>query len=521
MTDMTRRQFVATTAAAAVASTAIGDAAAQPAPRPNVLFILVDQHRFDCIGAYGNEQIRTPAIDRLAQDGTRYTNSFCTYPMCTPSRYSIWSGRYVHEHGGWSNHCTLKPGTASWPALLRDAGYTTAAAGKMHFTPTYLDVGFQRMTLSEQDGDGRWDDDYHRLLRGRGTIDGNDLEDQRKEYRERARAEYWESCGALPSNLPEELHSTTWTGDRAVEALEQWTDSGSLFAASFIKPHHPFDPPRAWAERHDPASMELLPGWTDTCFAHDLQLQTGYFPYEKLSKPTLQKVMAYYYATIEHIDQQVARMVEALKRKGLYEKTLIVYTSDHGEYMGYHHLLLKGNWMYEPLIKVPLIIKCPGAAHAGKVSDALVSNVDLAPTILHQCGIAPLDTMRGLDLMNAGAGRSVVCAESSGAAQLMARTATRKLLVHEGKKLAFLYDLEKDPLESVNVHDDPAYAGDVAALRQALVEWRGPNPILDTVLDEEAPQIDQPNVPRDLSHRDAMIAYTREKMDAFYKENSA
>ncbi|MCC6694704.1 MAG: sulfatase-like hydrolase/transferase [Candidatus Hydrogenedentes bacterium] len=520
MTDLTRRQFVATTAAAAIANASIGNANAQPAPRPNVLFILVDQHRFDCIGAYGNEQIRTPAIDRLAQDGTRYTNSFCAYPVCTPSRYSIWSGRYVHEHGGWSNHCTLKPGTATWPALLREAGYQTAAAGKMHFTPTYLDVGFQRMTLSEQDGEGRWDDDYHRLLLERDTIDVNDLEDQRKEYREHARPEYWETFGALASNLPEELHSTTWTGDRAVEALDQWTDSGNLFVASFVKPHHPFDPPQSWADRHDPAGMKLLSGWTDSCFAHDLQLQTGYFPHEKLSESALKRVMAYYYATIEHIDLQVNRMVEVLKRKGLYENTLIVYTSDHGEYMGYHHMLLKGNWMYDPLIKVPLIIKYPGATQAGQVSDRMVSNVDLAPTILRQCGLAPLDTMRGLDLMDSAAGRSVVCAEGSGAAQLMARTATRKLLVHEGKKLAFLYDLDKDPLETVNVHDDPAYAEDVAVLRQALVEWRGPNPNLDTVLNEQAPQIDQPNVRPDLSHRDAMIAYTREKMEAFYKANS-
>ncbi|MCC6488886.1 MAG: sulfatase-like hydrolase/transferase [Candidatus Hydrogenedentes bacterium] len=517
---MTRRQFVATTAAAAIANAAIGDASAQPAPRPNILFILVDQHRFDCIGAYGNEQIRTPAIDNLAIDGTRYTNSFCAYPVCTPSRYSIWSGRYVHEHGGWSNHCTLKPGTATWPALLRDAGYHTAAAGKMHFTPTYLDVGFQRLTLSEQDGDGRWDDDYHRMLRERDTIDGNDLEDQRKEYREHARPEYWETFGALASNLPEELHSTTWTGDRAVEALEQWTDSGNLFAASFIKPHHPFDPPQTWAERHDPASMTLLPGWTDTCFAHDLELQTGYFPYEKLSEPALKRVMAYYYAAIEHIDQQVNRMIEVLKRRGLYENTLVVYTSDHGEYMGYHHLLLKGNWMYDPVIKVPLIIKFPGAEDAGLVSDRLVSNVDLAPTILDQCGIAPLDTMRGLNLMDKEANRSVVCAESSGTAQLMARTKTRKLLVHEGKELAFLYDLEKDPLEAVNVHDDPVYAEDLAMLRKALADWRGLNPVLETVLDEKAPQIDQPNVRPDLSHRDAMIAYTRERMDAFYKANS-
>jgi arylsulfatase A-like enzyme len=139
--------------------------------KPNVLIIHADQHRFDCLGCYGNAQIKTPNIDALAADGVLYTRHFSTYPVCTPSRYSMLSGLYAHSHHGWGNHCTLAPGFPTFPKALRAAGYKTAAVGKMHFTPTYLDVGFDKMVLAEQDGDGRFDDDYHTYLMERGLID--------------------------------------------------------------------------------------------------------------------------------------------------------------------------------------------------------------------------------------------------------------------------------------------------------------------------------------------------------------
>jgi len=266
---ITRRSFVAATGALA-----LGGAAAQTeeeknavgstqtssgneagAAKPNVLVIHTDQHRIECLGASGNTDIRTPHIDALANDGVRYDNSFCPFPVCTPSRYSLLSGRYVHEHRGWTNHSTLRPGTPTFPSILKDAGYKTKAVGKMHFTPTYLDLGFDEMELSEQNGPGRWDDDYHRYLRDLGLVDYNDLEDQENPWRKSARRIYWETFGALASNLPDKHHSTTWTGDRAVETLEQWSPSGNLLMAGFIKPHHPFDPPPEWAERYNPDDL--------------------------------------------------------------------------------------------------------------------------------------------------------------------------------------------------------------------------------------------------------------------------
>ncbi|MBN2307337.1 MAG: sulfatase-like hydrolase/transferase [Candidatus Hydrogenedentes bacterium] len=512
---ITRRRFVTSTTALACAPAALAGtpAASAPQERPNILVIHADQHRMDCLGAYGNTDIRTPHIDALAADGARFDNSFCPYPVCTPSRYSLLCGQYVHQHRGWTNHCTLAPDIETFPRILKRAGYRTKAVGKMHFTPTYLDVGFEEMVLSEQDGPGRWDDDYHRELQAHGLVDRNDLEDQRSEYRQKARPEYWDSFGALPSNLPRAFHSTQWIGDRAVEALEGWGGSGHLLMAGFIKPHHPFDPPKEWCDAYDPETLALLPGWTEQCLPHDLALSKGYFPNDKLSEPAMRRVMAHYYATLGQIDEQVGRMIAILKRKGLYDNALIVYTSDHGEYMGHHHMLLKGNYVYDPLAKVPLIVKYPGAREKGVVSDALVCNLDLAPTILTQAGCAPAPSMAGLDLAHDKQGRDVVFAEHRRGQHAMVRSKTHKLILdHTGRRSLF-YDIEKDPQELDNRYDDAAYAGQRDSFIEKAGAWRRFSDLPDTYLDEWAPVIDQPNVPaRDDDHRERIIAYCQEKM---------
>lgn len=520
--QLSRRDFVKTGALLSVAASAHSSAQPEssPAGKPNMLLIHGDQHRFDCLGAYGNPDIRTPHLDALAEEGMRFENSFCPYPVCTPSRYSLLSGRYVHEHRGSNNHCTLAPDIATFPRLLRDAGYKTRSVGKMHFTPTYLDVGFEEMCLAEQDGPGRWDDDYHRALMREGLVDFNDLEDQRDEYRTRARQEYGDAFGALPSNLPEAWHTTTWIGDRAAEALEGWTGGGNLLMAGFVKPHHPFDPPKLWQDAYDPDKLTLLPGWTATCFEHDLNLHRGYFPHEKLTESALRRIMAYYYATIEQIDAQVGRMVAILKRKGLYDTTMILYTSDHGEYMGFHHMLLKGNHMYDPLAKVPLLIKYPANAQniaEGKrrgVSTALVSNLDVGPTLLCRAGIAPADSMHGHDLASDHPDREYAFCEMGRGGQAMARSNRHKLILSQNEDHALFYDLEKDPLEMKNLVGDPACRDTVEHFRRAIETWRPFESMPGPFLDENAPVIDRPNVPpRDLSHRPGIIAYYEKRWE--------
>lgn len=481
--------------------------------RPNVLIIHADQHRCDCLGAYGNPDVRTPSIDALAADGVRYDNSFCCFPVCTPSRYSLLTGLYVHQHLGWTNHCTLPAGLPTMPRALRDAGYRTKAVGKMHFTPTYLDVGFEQMELAEQDGPGRLDDDYHRWLQERGLCDRVDLMDQVREFRQDAPQAYWDTYGALRSDLDEAHHSTTWIADRAVETLERWQGGSHMLMVGFVKPHHPFDPPAPWDGMYDPQALSVLPGWTEECPPQEAAYYGGYFDNAALSESQLRRVMAHYYATISQIDHHVGRMVDTLERQGLYDNTLIVYTSDHGDYMGFHHMILKGNHMYDPLVRVPLVIKYPRQSCAGQVSDTLVSNVDVAPTLLSCAGIEAPRSMHGLDLSRPGADRDLVFAEAPHARQYMVRSRTHKLLLCHDDTASVLFGLSQDPLELHNLIDVPEQRATTEYLRSRLAEWALFGCPSRVHLDAGAPVITADNVPLPTDgHIGQRVSYFRQRM---------
>lgn len=491
---------------------------------PNVLVIYADQYRWDCMGAMGHPDVETPHLDALAGDGVLYRDSFCVWPVCTPSRLSLLTGQYVQQHGGSSNRSTLVPGTPTFAGMLRDAGYETKAVGKMHFTPAYQDVGFSEMILAEQNGRGRNVDDYHRYLKDRGLINAIDLIDQEWQFRRRAPERYWETFGAQVSDLPDEHHITTWVGDRAVESVREWSgDASNLLMAGFLKPHHPLDPPAPWHERYDPDDMTVLPGWTDEVLERDRQRARGYFDYEPLTIPALKRASAYYYATITHMDHHIGRIVEELKEKGEYDNTLIVFTADHGEYLGFHHLLLKGNHMYDPLVKVPLIIKFPGQKHKGIVSDELVNTLDVTSTILDVCGKSNASDMRGAALGKDGPGRErprdfVVTEDRM---SVMVRSHTRKLIYASPPERSLFFDLEADPLEMDNVINDPRYADDVQAMMTTALDWFLSDTRRRAYVDESVRLVDAPNVPEDLKQTEReMLEYFEEKVEPFLVEPS-
>ncbi len=436
--------------------------------RHNVLIIHADQHRYDCLGAYGNADVRTPNIDGLARDGVVFANSFTPFPICAPSRYSLLTGLYARQHLVTTNRGSPPAGYPTLPALLRDAGYSTAAVGKMHLTPTYLDVGFDKLMLAEQNGDGRWEDDYHRWLRDEGLCDRLDLIDQEAEFRRDAPQQYWDTCGALRSDLDEAHHSTTWIADRAVETIERWTPDANFLMVGFIKPHHPFDPPAPWDTMYDPDALALLPGWTESLMHGDDG--SGYFDFSGLTERQLRRAMAFYYATISQIDHHVGRMIDMLKEKGLHDDTMVVYTSDHGDYMGYHHRILKGYRMLEPLVRVPLIIKHAGRKHPSlRKDDRLVSGVDVAPTVLSSAGLDVPGSMSGLDLLDPEAYRDYVFAESR--REVMVRSVSRKLLLARDDRRSLFFDLESDPLEMANLYRHPDYREEVSAFKDRLTHW--------------------------------------------------
>ncbi len=438
--------------------------------RPNVLVIMADQHRFDCIGAYGNVDVKTPNIDALAKDGVQFMNNFCPYPICTPSRYSMHTGLYVHQHLGYGNSSTTAQGLPTYPKVLREAGYKTKVVGKMHTTPVYYDVGFDEELLAEQ-GHGMFLDDYNRYLRARNLFDESEV----AKMMEGASLSYFKSLGCKESNLPEEHHVTTWVGDRSVETLEGWTEeSHQLLLTSFVRPHNPFTPPAPWSAMYDPDQLTLLPGWTDECLERDINCHDSmnYHRYGEVTEAQIRKLMAMYYGSISQIDYQIGRMIETLKKKGLYDNTIIIYTSDHGEFMGFHHLHAKHNYMYDVLTKTPFIMKWKDQKSAGTVSDELVNNVDLAPTLIDACGLEIPKTMAGFSLTETDQVRDFVYSEQHLNDQRMIRTKTRKLILCKEESMSLYFDLENDPQEMINLYTDERYAAEIAELKERFYHWR-------------------------------------------------
>lgn len=442
--------------------------------KPNILILHGDQHRFDCLGCYGNKEVCTPNLDALAAQGVRYTEHYTVYPVCTPSRYSMLCGLYPHQHTAWSNESTLPSGVATFPRLLREKGYRTAAVGKMHFSPTYLDVGFDRMLLAEQNGQGRFEDDYHSYLAALGLVDAIDLTDQVDEYRKEASPAYYKSFGAVESDLDAEHHSTGWITRQALQEIDGWSEEGNLLMVGYVKPHHPFDPPAPYSTMYDPNNLTLPEGYTSEVPAHDYENYTGFFDNSTLTPQALRQAMAGYYGCITQMDDAIGQILEKLREKNLYENTLIVYTSDHGEYLGHHHMLLKSNHLYDPLMKIPLFIKYPEEIGVKGVNEQISENIDLSATLLDCCGLPVPGTMCGQSLLRSNGRDYAFSAVQFGTeAQprycYMVRSKAFKLIVNGAWERAMFFDLAKDPQELHNAIDDSDYREEIARHRDFLV----------------------------------------------------
>ena len=472
--------------------------------RPNILWICTDQQRYDTLGAQGNRHVSTPRLDELWNSGTAFTHAYCQSPICTPSRASFLTGTYPstchNTRNGSDGFVSRFPLVTK---LLADAGYDCGLIGKLHLASAY-----GRIEPRAEDGYRYWR--YSHAPRDDWPV-GHDYADW---VRERG-AVLGELTGAA-GGVPAELHQTTWCAERTIEFMgeERAADTPWLACVNIYDPHPPFNPPQRYRDRYDPAAM---PG--PLFRASDLEQQRrlaaidfqsqGRPPEElDIASPVLahppgresrartagsfaapaadphtamphaeardaNTLQAAYYAMIELIDDQVGRMLDALRDRGQHQNTLVVFTSDHGEMLGDHGLIQKGCRFYEGLVRVPLILAWPGSIRSRLVSDALVELTDLAPTLLEAAGELVPAWMQGRSLLPMAGGtaaptwhRDAVWCEYFDA--LDAPDATRatmyrqrryKLVVYHGHGLGELYDLEQDPGEFDNRWDDPAHAG--------------------------------------------------------------
>ncbi|HOZ45409.1 MAG TPA: sulfatase-like hydrolase/transferase [Candidatus Hydrogenedentes bacterium] len=438
--------------------------------RPNVIVILSDQHRWDCAGFAGNPDVRTPNLDALAAHGVVFDQTVCQFPLCVPSRSTLLTGQYPSTHGVLGNRQGLPTSSTTLPATLKASGYNTAAIGKMHFNPPRADYGFDVMQLAEQDGHGRYVDDYHAWLKEQGVLDEMDVWDQVD--RDSAPKRYWDTFGAMTSNLSEAQHSTTWIGNMAVRFVQSAREPFFLFVG-FIKPHHPFDPPARWSRIYAPRQLTLPPGWclpvpkADACHG-------GFFDPAKMTEARFRRVLAHYYASISHMDHQIGRVLATLTGRG-FTNNLIVYASDHGDYMGQHGLIIKGGAkMYDALIRVPLIIAGAVGQRRGVADDTLAQLTDIMPTILDTAGLDAPSCIEGRTLRPQLEGaqsvlRDVAYCEGPDGIRI-ARTKRHKLVESPREELKAFYDLERDPHEFENLYGRPEAARGQAELTAALEE---------------------------------------------------
>lgn len=451
--------------------------------RPNILILCTDQQRTDTLGCYGNPIVSTPNIDRLAEQGVLFENAFVQSPICSPSRGSFLTGRYPRTTRLRQNGQIMPPTEKPISRLVADAGYVAGLVGKFHLAPgapeiatttePRIDDGFGEFNWAQAPSD-LWgmNSDYTRFLSEKGL-----------EYRTTPH----ELSQWVQNGMPENSTEAAWCATRATEFISKHAsrDAPWFYMANMYAPHHPFDPPPSflapYLDRLD--EIPMPDAMDDDLGRKPVYQQTdsegaygqvngfiGGFGRQQMSTLDHRMVKAAYWAMCEHVDQQVGRILDALNETDQAENTLVVFMSDHGEMMGDHNIYLKGPYFYDPLIRVPLIVRFPHKFAPGRF-DGLFELVHLAPTLLEATGQQPHPGMQGRSVHDwlgdrdvpFDGDRSIYCEyynampyHAGPSAQLtMLRTKTHKIVVDHAHDDGELYDLVSDPLEMNNLWLDP------------------------------------------------------------------
>lgn len=356
--------------------------------KKHVLLLFCDQLRRDTIHALGNEDIVTPALDALSAQSMVFDRAYTPSPVCVPARMSMFAGQYCNRTGNnTNNRATVYQGDGFYSEFTK-AGYNSCCIGKMHYNmDLYGQMGF-RTRLSQEEMANPEKDDYTRWLKNSPFKNVFDYNGQRTEL-------YY-----MPqvSPLPMEAHPTQWIGDRAVEFINGCSpeEEPVFLVASFIHPHPPFCPPAPWNKMYrKPIRRTFTPENPDD---YENMMRNRYtLDAFGISPRRLETLVQHYYACISFVDYQVSRIVQALKDKGMYDDTVIVFSSDHGDMLGDYRSMGKRT-MVDAASNIPFMIKMPGEAPCERHDPA--SLVDIAPTLLSAAGIeydkAEYD---GVDLM--------------------------------------------------------------------------------------------------------------------------
>jgi arylsulfatase A-like enzyme len=436
---------------------------------------MADQFRADCLSVSGNRAIHTPNLDRLAAEGVRFTNAYSSMPTCTPARSALLSGLAPWNHG----MLRMAGGIAQrypieMPRALRDAGYYTTAIGKLHYTVQRNLHGYHQALLDES-----------------GRVETPDF---RSDYRSwfwsqaphrdpDATGLGWNDYDARPYALPERLHPTAWIGETAARWLEGYDRSESFFLkVSFERPHSPYDPPDRFWRRYQDATLPpaVIAPWAAK-YAQPAGKQSDAW-HGDFGAAQVRRSRQGYYGSVEFVDEQIGRVLEALERRGFTKETLIVFLSDHGDMLGDHHLWRK-SYAYDASARVPFLMRLPDGPR-GAVDNHMVELRDVLPTFLEVAGAPPTRPLDGRSLIPLVTGKASdwrewldlehgICYSPDNHWNALADPCY-KYILHARDASEQLFDLTADPHELRDLAGDPVAEPVLRQWRSRMIEHLAP-----------------------------------------------
>ncbi|HEO71397.1 MAG TPA: arylsulfatase [Candidatus Hydrogenedentes bacterium] len=439
--------------------------------KPNILFIMGDQHRGDCIGADGHPVVRTPNMDRIGNEGIRFSRAYTAVPSCTPARSGLLTGLTPWHHGMLGYGRVGEKYPIEKPRVLRDAGYYTLGIGKMHWCPQRISHGFHKTILDESSREETIDfrSDYRAWF-----------ETEAPGLVYNATGIGWNDYRAKPYVLPEHLHPTRWTGDVATRFIESDQEDAPFFLkVSFARPHSPYDPPQRFWDLYEDAPIPpaVVGDWANKRYA-----PLGGNPdspwHGDFGPEAVRRARQGYYGNVTFIDEQIGRILEVLEKRNLLDETLIVYTADHGDMTGDHHMWRK-TYAYEASARIPMLMRWPEglvSAARGQVCTLPVELRDILPTFMDASAAPGAEKLDGDSMLKLARGETDswrnyidfehdTCYAPSNHWNGLT-DGQWKYIYHAQDGQEQLFNLDDDPSE---LHD---LAGD-AAYTKTLQQWRG------------------------------------------------
>lgn len=466
----------------------------------NVLFITSDQQHWNTLGQF-NPEVRTPALDKLAEQGTTFARAYCPNPTCTPTRSTLITGKYPSQHGAYSLGTKLPEFEPTVGDIFREAGYRTALVGKAHFQhlrgteeyptlesyPLMQDLEFWKNFNEPFYG-------FDHIEVARNHTDEAHVGQHYVLWMEEKGLSNWRDYFRSPTGnndtqrrkwlIPEEYHYNAWIADRTNALISEFKehDEPFLMWASFFDPHPDYLVPEPWDTMYNPNEVTVpavVPGEHDNNPPHLQMTQQTHPDFSVYQEPNgnanhgfhshlhdhdeLAKDIACYYGMVSCMDKYIGKIIDHLDSLGLAENTLVVFTSDHGHYYGQHGLIAKGAFHYDDGIRVPMIVRLPGRIAAGAHSATLQSLVDYAPTFLSFCGLDIPADMTGLNQQDVWLGDEsqarahVIVENRHQPTTIHMKTyidARYKLTLYFNRDYGEIFDLQNDPREVSNLWAD-------------------------------------------------------------------